>query len=80
MLIVARSVKGHEYSYNALSAHSVSKRSADYICSVLNHYQYQLGENQVWHIHEVDQYDNAFDYARYQVFRVRKGIVTDCKY
>lgn len=75
MIIVAKSVKGHEFAYSPKSAHKVSKASAKYICDVLNECKYDISENDVWYIHEVDKYDTAFDYAETQHFSVRNGIV-----
>lgn len=73
MKIVAKSVKGHEFLYSARSAHKVSERSAEYICSELNRVQYNLKDGEVWFIHDIDQYDSAYDYATEQAFTTRKG-------
>jgi len=78
MKVIAKSVKGHEFLYNAASARQVSNRSASVILKVLNEKRYQLKDNEVWHIHEVDSYDNAFYYAQNRAFKIRKGIVSDC--
>ena len=75
MKVVAKSEKGHEFLYNPKSAHEVSNASAQYICSELNRVKYDLKENEVWFIHEVGAYDNAYGYASYQRFAVRKGLV-----
>ena len=78
MKIVAKSVKGPEFMYNGKSAHKVSEASAKYICDILNEYKYKLNENEVWFIHDVDKYDTvAYDYAQFQSFTVRKGIVKE---
>jgi len=76
MKIVARSVKGQEFLYNAKSAHKVSDRSAKTICDILNKSTYMLMGGEVWHIHEVDSYDNAYYYAQEQSFTIRRGVVT----
>lgn len=76
MLVIAKSVKGHEYLYKAHTARKVSARSAEKILNVLNDMRWNLEENEVWHIHEIDQYDRAYDYAEMQAFTIRKGIVT----
>lgn len=80
MVIVAKSVVGHEYLYNASSAHGVSKRSANIIVKILNDCKWHLKPNEVWFIHEVDMYDNAYDYAQRQKFTIRKGIVNRVGY
>ena len=77
MKVIAKSCKGHEYLYISKSAHSVSARSADYILRVLNECKYDLAENEIWHIHEIDKYDRAYDWAMIQKFTVYKGIVKD---
>ena len=76
MLVIAKSVKGKEFLYNAESARKVSKRSASAILSVLNEMKWRLSDNEVWHIHEVDEYDNAYYYAQRQAFTIRNGIVS----
>lgn len=75
MKIVAKSVKGHEFMYNPTSAHEVSNNSAEYICKVLNNYRFNLKGDETWFIHDVDKYDRAYDYAMYQRFTVRNGVV-----
>lgn len=77
MKIIAKSVKGHEYAYSAKSAHKVSNASANYICKVLNDYNFKLNDGEVWFIHEVGAYDTAYEYAQYQQFTVRNGIVKE---
>ena len=76
-LCVAKSVKGKEFLYSAKSAHSVPKASSKIICSILNKVKYQLSDNEVWFIHEIDKYDSAFDYASFQRFSIRNGIVKE---
>jgi len=76
VLVIAKSIKGKEFLYNAASARKVSKRSANTILSVLNEMKWRLSENEVWHIHEVDEYDNAYYYAQRQAFTIRNGIVS----
>ena len=79
MLVLAISVKDHEYLYSAKSARAVSARSADIICKTVNYHKYLLKDGEIWHVHEVDRYDNAYDYARFRAFKIRKGIVKDCE-
>lgn len=76
MLVIAKSVKGREFLYNASSARAVSARSANKILSVLNEMKWRLSDDEVWHIHEVDQYDDAYYYAQRQAFKIRNGIVS----
>ena len=69
MVVVAKSVRGHEFLYNPRSAHAVSARKANSICKELNKLKYLLdNENEVWYVHEVDQYDAARVYAEEQRF------------
>ena len=75
MIVLAKAVLGHEFCYNAHSAHAVSKRSASKIRDVLNENKYLLKENEIWHIYDVDQYDNAYDFAATQKFTIRNGVV-----
>ena len=76
MLVIAKSVKGKEFLYKAETARKVSARSANTILSVLNEMRWRLKDNEVWHIHEVDEYDNAYWYAQRQAFTIRKGVVS----
>ena len=78
MLVLALSKVGKEYSYLPKTARQVSKTSAQKICDVANEYKFLFNNHSGyhWHIHEVDRYDIAYDYAQYQKFTIRKGIVT----
>ncbi len=76
MLVIAKSKAGHEFIYNAASARKVSARSAETILKVLNDMRWRLKDGEIWHIHEVDEYDNAFYYAQRQAFTIRKGVVS----
>ena len=76
MKVIAKAIKGQEFFYNARSARKVSERSAKVILDIVNEYRFQLKENEVWHIYDVDQYDAAYDYAQFQSFTIRNGIVT----
>lgn len=75
MYCIAKSVKGAEYMYNASSAHKVSKASAQKIADALNNAKWNIKDNEVWHVHEIDRYDRAYDYAEWQEFRVYKGSI-----
>lgn len=79
MLILAKSCKGREFIYSPASARRVSARSAETIAHIVNGCGYQLKDGQVWHVHNVDQYDTAYEYAMCQQFRIRNGVVTDCR-
>lgn len=72
MKVIAKSAKGQEFLYSARSAHKVPTKRADEICEALNKVQYQLKDDEVWYIHEIDQYDTAYDYAEYQSFGFNK--------
>ena len=76
MKVIAKSIKGREFLYDASSARKVSERSAEKILKVVNDMRWTLKDNEVWHIHDVDSYDNAYYYARNQAFTIRNGIVT----
>lgn len=73
MKIVAKSIEGQEFLYSASSAHSVSKASANAICKALNNARYDLKEGQVWFVHDIGQYDNAYIYALSQKFYRNRG-------
>ena len=73
MTILARSVKGNEYLYAIRSAHKVSKAKAKMIADALNRIQYKIKDNEVWYVHEIDQYDQACTFAERQSFAVRQG-------
>ena len=76
MKVIAKSVKGREFLYKADTARKVSNRSAETILKVLNEMKWRLNDNEVWYIHEVDEYDNAYYYAQRQAFTIRNGIVS----
>lgn len=78
MKILARTIPGREFMYNAKSAHKVSARSAEQILRIVNENADRIGTpaGERWHLYDVDQYDNAYYYAQYQSFTIRNGIVT----
>ena len=82
MFIIAKAVKGAEYAYNPKSARKVSKKSANQICEIVNKYKFLLGtkDNEIWHVYEIDKYSLAYDFAQYQSFTIRNGIVTARNY
>lgn len=76
MKVLAKTIKGQEYMYNARSARQVSERSAKVILDIVNEYRFLLNnENEIWHVYDVDRYDRAYDYAQFQKFTIRNGIV-----
>ena len=75
MKVVAKSVKGNEFLYSAKSAHKVAKASAEAICKALNDSNYDLKNGETWFVHDVDKYDNAFQYAEWQSFTRRNGTI-----
>ena len=79
MIILAKSVKGSEFLYNARTAHKVSKANAEKIRDVLNEYNYKLKDGETWFIHDVSEtYDNAGAFASYQAFTMDKhGVVKE---
>lgn len=77
MKILAISQKGQEFLYKPSTAHKVSERSGKAIMDALNKSRYKLKENEVWHMHDVSRYDNAYAYATYQEFTVYKGNVRE---
>lgn len=76
MYILAISQKEKEFFYNPKSARKVSKRSCKLIANICNEYNFLLKPGEIWSVHEVDQYDTAYEYALYQSFTIRNGIVT----
>lgn len=76
MKVIAKSRKGAEFFYKAETARKVSERSAEKILIILNDMRWRLEDNEVWYIHEVDQYDKAYWYAQDQAFTIRNGVVT----
>ena len=75
MLVVAKSAVGHEFMYSARSAHRVPKASANQICKALNDAKFQLTDHEVWFVHEVGPYDDAYVYGETQSFSKRNGSV-----
>lgn len=74
MLVVAKSVEGAEYMYSAKSAHQVKGMTAQKMCDFLNKQKHDLREHEVWHVHDVGPYDNAYGYGAIQIFeRKRNG-------
>ena len=77
MTIIAKTRTGREYMYIPRTARKVSKKSANAICDIVNKYKYLLDTDrcECWHVYEISEYDAAFDFAQYQSFTMRNGIV-----
>ena len=74
MKIVAKSVKGKEFLYSARSAHQVKGLAAEKMAEFLNAQKHDLKADEVWHVHDVGPYDNAYGYGAIQMFeRKRNG-------
>lgn len=73
MLVLAKSVKDHEFAYSARSAHQVPKASANEIRDALNRERFDLHDGEIWFIHDVGPYDDAYYYAESQAFSKRNG-------
>lgn len=80
MLILAITESGKEYMYSVKSARAVSRNSARRIMDICNSCKYLIKEGQKWHCYDIDKYDAAHDVASFQAFKIRKGIVSDCRY
>ena len=80
MIILAKAIKNHEFLYNARSAHKVPKSSASIICQALNDANYNLQDNEIWHMYEVSYYNNAFCYAETQEFKRRNGRLIEVRH
>lgn len=77
MIILAKTLKGQEFVYNPKTAMQVSKASATKICEIVNSCKFRIKpeKGETWHVYEIDKYSFAFDYAQFQRFTIRKGIV-----
>lgn len=77
MLVLAKSIKGKEFIYNARSAHKVSKKSAEKIRDTLNRLKYKLNDGETWYIHELGYYDGGTAYAETQQFTIYKNTIRE---
>lgn len=75
MFIIAKSKIGSEFMYNPNTARKVSKASAKTICAALNKIGWNLKDGETWHIHEIDKYSIAYDFAMFQSFTIRNGVI-----
>lgn len=77
MKVLAKTIRGREFMYNAATAHKISEKSAVKIRDAVNAAGFQLNadKNEIWHIYEIDEYDNAFYYAENQSFFIYRGVL-----
>lgn len=73
MLVIAKSVAGHEYIYNAATAHKVPRGKEQEVKHILNTCRFDLNPGQEWFLHDVGEYDTAYEYAQFQRFCFRKN-------
>lgn len=72
MKIIAQAIAGHEFCYNARTAHKVPEKYAEKIAEALNGIKYRLKDGHVWHVFDVGPYDDAYYYAEGQRFTYGK--------
>ena len=78
MYILVQTQKGKEFIYSPSTAHQVSKNSAEKIKNVLNQLKYKIkNEGQIWHTYEVYEIDIAYNYAMFQRFTIRNGVIKE---
>lgn len=77
MKVLAITTRGSEYLYSYRTAHKVNARKAQAIADILNEKRYMLHDDaHIWHVYEIDQYDNAYVFASDQEFRAgKRGII-----
>ena len=73
MKMIAKTIEGQEFCYDANTAHKVSERSAEIICAALNEQRWKLKDGQVWHVYDCGWYEAEYTAAAYQSFERRKG-------
>lgn len=76
MKVIAKTHPGREFAYITRSARKVSERSAEKILAIVNACKWDLKDGEIWHLYDVDKYDTGYDYAQYQSFTIRNGVVT----
>ena len=76
MVVIAITIKGEEFIYNASTAHRISEKKADIAIKALNEAGYKIDKNagEIWHKYTIDKYDTAFNYAQFQRFTVGNKI------
>jgi hypothetical protein len=72
MKVLAISIKGKEYLYNARTAHKANAKKIEQIRDALNRQGWKLKTGETWFIHDINQYDTAFEYAQFQSFKAGK--------
>lgn len=72
--IIAKTIKGKEFIYSKTSAHNVSNASALKIRDALNSIKWQLKDDEIWHIYDVDWYTESFTYKK---FTLRNGVLKE---
>ena len=73
MKLIAKTFKGKEYIYSKIDSYFVSDASSDKICKILNDNNYQLKENEIWHVYEHDHWTQ--DMFVQKKMWLRKGMV-----
>lgn len=75
-----KAIAGKEYIYSPSSAHGVSKTSGAAIVAALNKARWDLKDNEVWRIIELDKYDSAYNIARCYQFKIYRGSIRVARY
>ena len=76
MVVVAIAVKGREYLYSAKTAHKVNAKKAVKIAEMLNAAAFKIDAGHVWHVFEIDAYDDASVWAADQEFQLgKRGLI-----
>ena len=59
------------------TTHAVSKNSANWICDVLNANKFELKDNTIWKVMDIDYYNygQCWDYAHLQAFKKYKNSI-----
>ncbi len=73
MKILAKTIAGNEFIYSASSAHKVNAKNAEKIASCLNQVGFLLKGDEIWHVYEVEDWENAYLYAETQSFYFTKS-------
>lgn len=75
--ILAISAEGAEFFYRASTAHDAPQSRIEKVRAVLNYHRYNLNPGEVWAVHEVDAYSNAYYPARRFKY-CKDGSVIEC--
>lgn len=79
MIVLAKAFKGSEFYYNWKTAHKVSKKNAAKIRDELNRVGFELDQDTIWHIYNVDEYDRAYSVGETRSFRIRSGKIVEIR-